>query len=83
MIVRILNILPASVALSATAMPVFPELGSTNVVLGCTSPLSTASCIIDFPILSLLDPLGFKNSHFASKIMYYVILVWVDILDRE
>ena len=51
---------------SASPIPVFPEVGSIMVIPGLSFPSFSATSIIFFAILSLMEPPGFKNSAFAK-----------------
>ena len=53
-------------------IPVFPDVGSIKVIPAFNLPDLSASSIIRKPILSFIEPPGFKNSHFAPKNYYYV-----------
>ena len=46
-------------------MPVLPDVGSIRVSPGFILPSLSATSIICFPILSLIEPPGLKNSHLA------------------
>ena len=58
---------PLREAIKANAIPVLPDVGSTNVVYpGLISPYSSAISIIFKAVRSFIDPPGFKFSHFAK-----------------
>lgn len=62
-----LIVYPFKDAIKASAMPVFPDVGSINVVFpGLINPYSSAISIIFKAVLSFIDPPGFKFSHFAK-----------------
>ena len=54
-----------AVATADSPIPVFPLVGSINVVFSLINPFSSASRIISLAILSLTDPAGLKYSSFA------------------
>src|SRR3954471_9039299 len=56
---------PLSAAAIARPTPVFPEVGSTIVPPGFSSPSRSAASIIASPIRSFTDPPGFRYSSFA------------------
>src|SRR6516165_10512651 len=52
----------------ASPTPVLPEVGSTIVPPGCSSPLASAAATIRNAMRSLTDPPGLKYSTFASTV---------------
>lgn len=65
-IVRI-NLYPLAAAAIAKAIPVFPDVGSTRIVLpGAINPSFSAAVIILTPILSFTDDEGFILSSFTK-----------------
>lgn len=53
---------PRAAAIIASAMPMFPEVGSTMVPPSSSLPRATASSIIESAALSFTDPLGLDRS---------------------
>ncbi len=59
---------PLAAATKANPIPVLPEVGSTSVVLpGVISLRASASEIMAYPIRSLTELSGLKNSSFRSR----------------
>ena len=57
-------------------MPVLPEVGSTSVVLpGVMSPRASASAIMAYPIRSLTEPSGLKNSSFREQVGFEIVVL--------
>lgn len=53
---------PRAAAIIASAIPMFPEVGSTMVPPSSSLPRATASSIIESAALSFTDPLGLDRS---------------------
>lgn len=60
-----------------STVPVFPEDGSMIVIPGFNSPCRSASSTIFHPILSLVLPPGFKNSHLATAHGTRIKIIWL------
>ena len=64
-----MSLYPRAAATNASAMPVFPEVGSTRTPRpGAMRPCASRASIIATPMRSLTLPIGLKNSSFASKL---------------
>lgn len=61
--------LPQTAAARDIPMPVFPEVGSTKRVPSFARPFFSASNTIVYEMRSFIEPPGFRNSHFATKII--------------
>ena len=51
----------------ARPIPVLPEVGSTMVIPGRSSPLASAASIIEMPMRSLTEPPGLNDSSLATR----------------
>ena len=62
-----INLYPFAAATIARAIPVFPDVGSTKIVLpGVIKPSCSADSIIFTPIRSLTDEAGFIPSNLTT-----------------
>ena len=60
------NLLKSTYLCLTSRLPVFPDVGSINVVPGFNIPFLSASSTIRSPILSLTEPPELKYSHFTT-----------------
>ena len=63
-----ISLYPLAAHTNASAMPVFPLVGSTMTVSGSILPAFSPASIMASPIRSLTLDNGLKNSHLASTI---------------
>ena len=63
--ITMIALYPFAVAIDASPIPVFPDVGSMIVAPGFNVPFLSASSIISFAILSFTLPAGLKYSNFA------------------
>jgi hypothetical protein len=59
---------PVRAPMSASPIPVFPDVLSTMVPPGCRSPLRSAARTMLSAVRSLMEPPGFSDSSFAKTV---------------
>ena len=67
------SLIPLAAQTAASAIPVFPLVGSITVVSLLISPSFKASLIILNPILSFTECVGFINSHLPKTVASFTL----------